>query len=151
MSRLSWLSFNIQLRSAMKIYIPLIDSWRFTAISLQRILACGGLSYDYCYHCNKGGGGTVEISDFHTSKQTRKKKKRTKPAKLLSNESTELCENDRHRIKNTASVSSSAVSSIVTFSDDLGPSAHSLGGRWEMCCRADSYRHPLTVLTHPTS
>lgn len=149
MSRLSWLSFNIQLRSEMKIYIPLIDSWRFTAISLQRILACGGLSYDYCYHCNKGGK-TVEISDFHTSKQTREKK-RTRPAKLLSNESTELCENDRHRIKNTASVSSSAVSSIVTFSDDLGPSARSLGGRREMCCRADSYRHPLDVLTHPTS
>lgn len=93
----------------------------------------------------------MEISDFHTSKQTKKKKK-LRPAKLLSNESTELCENDRHRIKNTASVSSSAVSSIVTFSDDLRPSAYSLGGeRWEMCCRADSYRHPLTVLTHPTS
>lgn len=96
-------------------------------------------------------GGKLWKYQTFTPANRRGKKKRTRPAKLLSNESTELCENDRHRIKNTASVSSSAVGSIVTFSDDLGPSARSLGGRREMCCRADSYRHPLDVLTHPTS
>ncbi len=131
----------------MKIYIPLIDSWHFTVISPQRILACEGLFNDYCYHGNRGNCGNPQYQAFTVANKSERNCAHGAAEQWI----TDLCEDDRHRFKNTASVSSSssssssssAVSSSMTFNSDLGKSVYSLRGSWEMYSRAR--RHPLTL------